>query len=116
MWHIAVSFLWLVTTFAASSLQSKHYQEYKLRDVDLPAKAHGGYYVEVLDGHKRTVVEEPHTVGVPTDQGGNFGDMEFRFTAKTGILIARDTIVNQNTEEESLIRTTAHLMATTSRI
>lgn len=100
MFRTAVSFMLLTTTFAVSPLYEV--KQYKLSEVDLSSISPTTYgeHIVVTDGHTRSVVEVPHGGGVPPDEGGNFGDIEFAWRPKTGRLIARDTVVNRMRDED----------------
>lgn len=103
MLRLAVISVLVAAAFAATPvLQGKHFTAYKLQDTDINTKSPKafGEYTEVVNGQTRTIIENPTQYEVPEDTGGNFGDLEFSGRPKTGRLISRDTIVNQDYEED----------------
>lgn len=59
---------------------------------------------EIVGNQSRSYVEVPYNRTVPTDNGSaDFGDIEYYNTRKNGELIIRDTIVNQNRNDNVLI-------------
>lgn len=41
------------------------------------------------------IVVKPTNDTIPSDDGGNFGDLEFNSTVKDGFLLSRETIINE---------------------
>lgn len=93
----------LISFFISASLaitpveESVYYKVYYLSDVDFQ-ELKATKYQGNLDG-SRSIVEYPFNGQVPEDNGGNFGDIHFSTTLKNGTLIARDTIINEDTSQ-----------------
>lgn len=100
----------LLTTFCFGSkllFESKYYKGYSLEDVNSPLRRvdERREFQQNIEGKLRTVVEFPTNNSIPEDDGSaTFGDILFRTTKKDGVLIVRDTIVNQiKTEDVQII-------------
>lgn len=82
--------------------ETEYYKVYALSEDDLRLMASQGKR-ESFDG--KTVVERPFNGFIPPDNGGNYGDLTFSpsMVRKNGTLIARDTIINSNSDSARLI-------------
>lgn len=98
-----VSVLFLASAaFALTPIEeSAYYKVYRLSDVDLEELKAVRSYANY--NGPRSIVEYPANQTVPEDDGGNFGDIEFSSTLKNGMLIERDTIINEDTSQNILI-------------
>lgn len=98
---ILISFFASATFSLTPVEESVFYKVYQLSDIDFQQLKTTRFRGN-LDG-SRSVVEYPFSGEVPEDGGGNFGDIEFPTTAKNGSLIARDTIINENTSQNLFV-------------
>lgn len=82
--------------------ESEYVKIYKLSDVESRALLRNE---RPFRAGQRSVVEYPYNGTVPSDYGGNFGDLTFPSSIinKNGTLIARDTIINTYASENLLI-------------
>lgn len=82
--------------------EGKYFKAYRLGDGRTNVKRQE--IQETTRNGLRSYVEAPYNGTIPTDDGSPlFGDIEFYSTRKDGVLIIRDTIVNQNPYDNVLI-------------
>lgn len=102
----------VVAAFVAVCLSSsplhetRHYKEYSFDSVrsQLRSPKERREYQEVVNGELRSIVETPTEDGVPLDDGSAlFGDIKFNGLRRDGELIIRDTIVNENNDQNVFI-------------
>lgn len=102
MFRTILVLLFASAGFALTPVQeSEYYKVYYLSDVDFQELKAARSYSK-YDGF-RSVIEQPYNGTWPADNGGNYGDMEFSSTRKNGTLIARDTIINQDSSQNLLV-------------
>lgn len=84
--------------------QSKPYRIVPLTsDIKLEKTLVRREYQTVVNGDVRITVDAPYSGTIPSDSGGNFGDLEFYSTTNNGELYLRETIINGNTNQNVLI-------------
>lgn len=75
--------------------ETQYYKVYQLSDVNLEELRAARY----LSGFRSTV-ESPFNGTIPSDTGGNFGDLEFSDAPSNTTILGRDTVINDDTSQD----------------